>query len=782
MRRRADFVMDDNAEDTINLDGSRKVRNSIHMVPAVVSFGFIAVLLGLYGIVYTIDANLPTPLYRADEEAHPEAFITERARHDLKLLTDLGPRVAGGDTSEILAVDILRREINFIIQNAHKNQKIELDMHLVTGSHYLNMTPYGKIVAYSNLQNIVVKLYADNNATQALLVNAHFDSVPTSPGGSDDGINCAVMLEVLRKLSREPQRPLNNIIFLFNGAEETGLQAAHGFITKHKWAKDCKVVLNLEAAGAGGKIILFQSGPSAPWLMNYYNNVPHPYGQAAGEEIFQSNVVPSDTDFRIFRDYGGLYDDFEHIPLGSFQHVGDNTLSLVRDLANAPEVANPKEDPGKVIFFDFLGLFMITYSQAVAQALNYVAVLLSLGIFALSMHSFKLGYTKQTLKYLTLTFGAIIAGWVAAAVFVLVVALIVDKIGYSMSWYRNPWLIFGLYAAPTVAVSSLVLVIPTTFLMYTSLITLSLFVPITGRIGPDKNADLIIGMLSLFFTILITSPFVALVTLVRNSKFLIVFLGVTFAVSFIIIFTPLGFPYSGNKDSPAAERYWILHSRRVFHNEEGAEVKRDSGYFLLNMDRNSPDKVRRHVKDLARAKTLEEDCKSYILCGLPLVHVKMIQIIKYSSWIPAGQPLIPEPARLEVLSKNHTSPTVVRYDVSITGPDRMGLYLSPKRGVKVLNISLMDRMPPEGDKAVWNERDLYFILHIYGKQAAPLRFSFDVEVPANSSGVTTEIAVSGIYVHDEINRKVPHYVQFLNEFPDWVDLTAWLGSYESWWL
>lgn len=114
------------------------------------------------------------------------------------------------------------------------------------------------------------------------------------------------MLEILRKLSRSATPPEHNIIFLFNGAEETPLKAAHGFITQHKWAKEVKVLVNLEAAGAGGKIILFQSGPGKPWLMKYYNKVPHPFGQAAGEELFQSNVIPSGTDFRIFRDFGGV--------------------------------------------------------------------------------------------------------------------------------------------------------------------------------------------------------------------------------------------------------------------------------------------------------------------------------------------------------------------------------------------------------------------------------------------------------------------------------------------
>lgn len=138
-----------------------------------------------------------------------------------------------------------------------------------------------------------------------LLVSDRFYSGSLS-GGSDDGINVVVMLEILRKLSLSPTRLRHNVIFLFNGAEETPLQASHGFITQHKWAEECKIIVNLEACGAGGKIILFQTGPETPWLMKYYSSVQHPYGQAAGEEIFQSGLIPSDTDFRIFRDYGKL--------------------------------------------------------------------------------------------------------------------------------------------------------------------------------------------------------------------------------------------------------------------------------------------------------------------------------------------------------------------------------------------------------------------------------------------------------------------------------------------
>lgn len=41
-------------------------------------------------------------------------------------------------------------------------------------------------------------------------------------------------------LSQQEKRTRHNILFLFNGAEETPLQAAHGFITQHPWAENVR--------------------------------------------------------------------------------------------------------------------------------------------------------------------------------------------------------------------------------------------------------------------------------------------------------------------------------------------------------------------------------------------------------------------------------------------------------------------------------------------------------------------------------------------------------------
>lgn len=103
------------------------------------------------------------------------------------------------------------------------------------------------------MTNVVAKISWKDSpihplSPEAILINAHFDSVPGSPGGSDDGVGVACMLEALRALAHGPKlhRP---IIFLFNGAEESNHQAAHGFISLHKWAPEVKFLINLEAIG-----------------------------------------------------------------------------------------------------------------------------------------------------------------------------------------------------------------------------------------------------------------------------------------------------------------------------------------------------------------------------------------------------------------------------------------------------------------------------------------------------------------------------------------------------
>lgn len=91
----------------------------------------------------------------------------------------------------------------------------------------------------------------------------------------------------------------------------------------------------------------------------YKAAVPHPFASTVAEEMFERHFIPSDTDFRIFRDYGKIpgldmahqyngyvyhtrFDHPEIIPRNTLQNTGDNVLALVRAIANSTEL----EDTG----------------------------------------------------------------------------------------------------------------------------------------------------------------------------------------------------------------------------------------------------------------------------------------------------------------------------------------------------------------------------------------------------------------------------------------------------
>ncbi|XP_046723668.1 endoplasmic reticulum metallopeptidase 1 [Silurus meridionalis] len=382
-------------------------------------------------------------------------FNATRARKYLEHITSVGPRPAGSPENDVMTVNFLLEQVERVrSESVDGPNAITVETHKHSGSFSIDFLG-GFTSCYDQITNIVVRLEPKGGAQHFVLANCHFDSVPSSPGASDDAVSCAVMLEVLHSISNL-SIPLNHgIIFLFNGAEENILQASHGFVTQHKWVKQIRAFVNMEAAGVGGKELVFQTGPENPWLVQaYVNSVKHPFASVVGQEVFQSGIIPSDTDFRIFRDFGNIpgidlafiengyiyhtkYDTADRILTDSIQRAGDNILALLKNLVMTGTLADPSEyRHGSMVFFDVLGVTMVAYPARVGSIINYMVVIATLIYLAKkSLRPSNVG--GQYLLELLYGSCVFVLSWFVALLTVLIVALIITLLGRSMFWFTH---------------------------------------------------------------------------------------------------------------------------------------------------------------------------------------------------------------------------------------------------------------------------------------------------------------------------------------------------------
>ncbi|XP_062549574.1 endoplasmic reticulum metallopeptidase 1-like [Armigeres subalbatus] len=438
-----------------------------------VIWGFVltVAVVGIYFLVYLNWISLPTGLTTTDEASNPGRFIAQVAKENLAVLTSNGPRVGGSSNNEEFTVNFLHRTINDIVEGANSRHQFEIEVQRQNGSAFFNFQNYPMTSVYQGVQNVLVKMTPAGVAEPQhyLMLSSHFDSVPQSPGAGDDGTMTVVMLEILRQLSKDDRLYQHGIVFVFNGFEENALQGAHAFIL-HPWWDRVRAFINMDVAANGGREIMFQAGPKFSFLMEYYrDHVPHPFCTAVAEELFQADLVPSETDFYVYTKMGdrpGMdfahstwgylyhtqYDALNTIPLETLQHTGDNVLALVRGLANAPELSDIDNYEGsKAVFFDFLNWFLIYYPDWAGIVINSVMAALGLGLifgsFAIIASDAGVSYGRVVAQFF-INFGVQLLSIALGAGFSILMAVIMNAAGGAMSWFTECWLIFGLYIVP----------------------------------------------------------------------------------------------------------------------------------------------------------------------------------------------------------------------------------------------------------------------------------------------------------------------------------------------
>ncbi len=151
-----------------------------------------------------------------------------------------------------------------------------------------------------------VNIFAQRQGTDpkagSILVAAHYDTVPTSPGADDNATGVAVVLEVARLLGSHPTTRTLQLAFF--DREELGLLGSRAFVANEKHLENLQAVIVLDMVGFACHTAGCQKYPPMPI------------------------VPPSDKG-----DFLAVVGDMEHAQLlDAFQPSGQENLPLVLTL------------------------------------------------------------------------------------------------------------------------------------------------------------------------------------------------------------------------------------------------------------------------------------------------------------------------------------------------------------------------------------------------------------------------------------------------------------------
>jgi hypothetical protein len=387
----------------------------------------------------------PTPL---GKDAPKDRFSEARARAIVGRLSEgIGHRV-NGTAGYVQAADYLAAELR-------KIPGVEVETQQGSGTHIHRLMPSLPRVYWTT--NVLGRL--PGKSSDAILLNAHFDTLVDSVGAADDAAGVASILEVLRALAREA--PLDRtIVVSLNGGEEMGQLGAAAFL-EHAWAKDIRAYIYLEAL-PGGRAALIGAGPGNPWLANTYARaVSAPLGNVLAQELAQSGLLPFNGDFVEFHKAGlpgldvamvgdawGVHtrlDRLERLQAGGLQHMGDATLAVTQALTRATTRLTP--DPEHAVYYDILGFTMVAYPMSVARLLG-AGALLAFAVLLLRARLRGLLSLRRVLAAWAWNCLALGVGVLAALLPALAVKLVFHR---SLGWFSEPGLVVACFALPAAA-------------------------------------------------------------------------------------------------------------------------------------------------------------------------------------------------------------------------------------------------------------------------------------------------------------------------------------------
>ncbi|KAG0124258.1 hypothetical protein HOY82DRAFT_494226 [Tuber indicum] len=236
------------------------------------------------------------------------------------------------------------------------------------------------LTVYFEGTNIIVYIHGERPADELspVLVSAHYDSVSTGYGATDDGAAVVSILQIIKSFTRPEsqggKRPKRGLVALLNNGEEDYLNGARAF-AMHPVAKLPHSFLNLEGAGAGGRATLFRSTDAE--VTKYYKRAKRPFGTIVSGDGFKAGLIRSGTDYSVFVENLGMRgldvafyqprsryhtteDDARHSSKRSLWHMLGGSLATLRGMTDDTSKVfdSPNGGAGKghnAVWFDLFG-------------------------------------------------------------------------------------------------------------------------------------------------------------------------------------------------------------------------------------------------------------------------------------------------------------------------------------------------------------------------------------------------------------------------------------------
>ncbi|KAI8905856.1 hypothetical protein EDD86DRAFT_210977 [Gorgonomyces haynaldii] len=263
--------------------------------------------------------------------------------------------------------------------NSLQNQRIrdwiiqqipQCDYYTLDRSVFKHKHLYGPSATYYDATNVLLKI--QGRRPETLLISAHYDSVSTSFGATDDGIAIGSMLTVMDKLGCQELE--YSLLFNFNNGEESGLLGAYALLD-HPWIQNVTGFINLEGTGSALNYKPLQFRSNSQILTHAYSKTRRPHLSIIAALLM--SFVQSETDYKPYTTVGGLQgidtafyskryvyhtfqDTVQRVSVEACQTMTDNLYDFIQLVFLDQKLARlPSSDASTrpdFVFHDFSGL------------------------------------------------------------------------------------------------------------------------------------------------------------------------------------------------------------------------------------------------------------------------------------------------------------------------------------------------------------------------------------------------------------------------------------------